>query len=241
MSSSRARRLARFVLGLAACLMSLAPAASGQNPGATRPEGPLESRQADRDELRRVMHENRIETGRTRPGLALYLSDAGLAFSRAIEGWMRSLLPGFAGVTAPWIEAALTVASVLVLLALIVLLIRRATRRRTRPSATPVAAARQLPAEGPQDPIVEWDAELTRRLAGGDVTGAAMALWWWLATRLVGERADASWTSRELLQRAGRRDLTARIQDLDRMLYGAASPSTGDVQRLWQELREVTG
>ncbi len=82
---------------------------------------------------------------------------------------------------------------------------------------------------------------MRRRLEAGDVSAAVEALWWWLASGLVADRAEPSWTSRELVARAGRQDLLADVRRLDRMMYGAARPSADDVSRLWSDLREAVG
>ena len=93
------------------------------------------------------------------------------------------------------------------------------------------AAAPSLP------PGADWEGELERRLARGDVPAALEALWWWLAGRLEAPAAEASWTTRELVVRAGRRDLLRLVMPLDRLLYGAGQPSEGEVRGLFASLR----
>ncbi|MCP4657846.1 MAG: hypothetical protein GY856_20760, partial [bacterium] len=84
-----------------------------------------------------------------------------------------------------------------------------------------------------------WEAELGRHLAGGDVTAALEALWWWLACGLLPRDVDPSWTTRELISHAGRWDLAAWVRRLDRMIYGAEPPAVDEVRRFWGDLREV--
>ena len=73
------------------------------------------------------------------------------------------------------------------------------------------------------------------------MAAACEALWWWLARSLLADPVEASWTSRELLVHAGRRDLTPGVRHLDRLIYGAVPPSPDDVRGLWGELREALG
>ena len=77
-----------------------------------------------------------------------------------------------------------------------------------------------MPNPQPESSGPHWQSELERHLRHGDAAAATMALWWWLAGRLVGDRAKASWTSRELVHRAGRRNLIPAVRRLDHMLYG---------------------
>ena len=200
---------------------------------------PLE---ADRELLRRTMAQTRVATGRPTPGLMSWASDAGLAFSRWMAGWMERVLPGFSRRLAPLLEPAMMVLLALLAAALCVFLARYALerwRRRTRPvGQEPVE---QLgPTTGPPA-THDWAGELERRLGRGDVALAIEALWWWLASGLVADRAEPSWTSRELVTRAGRRDLLAAVRRLDRMMYGAARPQADEVHRLWSDLREAVG
>jgi hypothetical protein len=75
-----------------------------------------------------------------------------------------------------------------------------------------------------------WKAEIEARLASGDVAGALEAFWWWLASSLSLESAvDASWTTRELLAKARRRELLGLGARLDVLMYGPRIPSSDDV------------
>ena len=85
---------------------------------------------------------------------------------------------------------------------------------------------------------VDWRAELEVRLEGGDAAGALEALWWWLAVRLEQVEAEASWTTRELVHRAGRRDLLPLVRRWDRLVYGGGEPDIDGVRGLWSGLRE---
>ena len=149
---------------------------------------------------------------------------------------MDYLRPRFARLFGRLTEPILKLLLALSAAALLVFAVRR-WRRRAPPPATPV---RRLDDEAPTA-APSWEAELRRNLLKGDAAAAAEALWWWLASLLVGERAEPSWTSRELISRAGRRDLTPGVRRLDRLIYGAGDPRAEDVDRLWNDLREAVG
>ncbi len=214
------------------------PPGGTANPAAARPE-PLA---ADPERLRRTMAEARVATGRPRPGLSLWARDAGAAFSHWMADWMQRTLPRYARRLAPFFEPAVMVLLALLSALLLAFLASVALDRwRRRRQAETEPAVRSLAATGEPQAARDWEAEIRRRLADADVAAAIEALWWWLASRLVGERAEPSWTSRELIQRAGRRDLRTAVRRLDRMIYGGGRPETGDVRRLWRDLREAVG
>lgn len=200
---------------------------------------------ADAAGLRQVLVEHRIETARPRPGLALYMRDAGLAFSERLARWIAGVLPRLARFEGPMIEQVLKLLLALMAAALLGFSIRFALLRwRQRPRVRPPGPIREI--DGAADeprirPAAYWEAELRRRLDAGEVAAATLALWWWLASGLVGDRARPSWTTRELIARAGRRDLTPGVRRLDRMIYGNERPSAESVDRLWRELREALG
>lgn len=236
MSPMPARAVARLLATavLAVCLPPLALATAPDDP-------PPPAQTGDREQLRQVMLDARIATDRSKPSLALWARDAGVAFSRWMSEWMERVLPGFARVAMPWVEPAMMILLALLAAILFALLARYAFDRWRRrmpgpsPDVEPLAAAAKPAAER------DWAGELRRRLANGDAAGGIEALWWWLASRLVADRAEPSWTSRELVARAGRRDLLAAVRRLDRMMYGAAQPSAGEVGRLWSDLEEAVG
>ena len=227
--------LARAAVAVAIAT-ALLPAAGATSENATPHPAALEG---DRDQLRQVMLEARIATDRSRPGLTLWARDAGVAFSRWMSGWMERVLPGFARVAMPYVEPALIVILALLATVLLIFLARFALDRwrRRAPAANPGVV--DLGATVKPPAARDWGEELRRRLASGDVAGGIEALWWWLASRLVADRAKPSWTSRELVTRAGRRDLLSAVRRLDRMMYGAARPSTDEIGRLRNDLEEA--
>ena len=214
---------------------SVSHSAKAQPPAAL----PLE---ADRELLRQAMLEARIATDRSRPGLTSWARDAGLAFSRWVGGWMESALPGINQWLAPLLEPALTVLLTLLATLLLALAVRFAFehwRRRLPVEAS--APVQHLGITADEAAARDWEGELRRCLGKGDVAASIEALWWWLANGLVADRAEPSWTSRELVVRAGRRDLLADVRRLDRMMYGATQPQVSEVNRLWSDLRKALG
>jgi hypothetical protein len=88
-----------------------------------------------------------------------------------------------------------------------------------------------------------WRAELERHLADGRIADALEALWWWLARSLAGDRAEADWTSRDLVAQARRQDLREELRDivrrLDAFTYGPRPPGVEDLRRLVGRLEEA--
>ncbi len=201
----------------------------------------LQAEDADRELLDQVLAESRTATTPPRPGISLYVRDAGVAFSSWLTELLDRFLPGFSRM-ADWFLAGswgLLIAVLVVVLVLVgIALARRWWRHRPAPRAVP-APALPMEEEVPSWSPERWEEELKRRLAAGEVAAAVEALWWWLATRLLDRGADPSWTSRELLARAQRPDLRPWIQRLDRMIYGPESPPAEDVRLLFRDLREA--
>lgn len=225
-------------LVLAAVLLALVPA----SPAAADELARAEPAAADRELLRAVMAAERVETETPRPGLMLYLRDVMVVISRAMERWLGRVLPGLSDLAGPLANFALQLLGLALALVLLLALARYLRRRlAARPAApAPAAPFERLPVAGVDGGSAEqWRERLHRRLGEGRVDEAVEALWWWLASVLVPRGAEPSWTSRELLGRAGRGDLLPLVRRLDRMLYGAARPSTGEVDGLWRALREA--
>lgn len=211
--------------------------------GQDQSQGP-EPAAGDREELREIFREYDLRTAPEKPGVAIYFRDLMYA---VVGAFMDRLGPGLVGLVA---AVARVGAQVLFLLALGLLaailartLYNQYQRRRARAlRQAPVTATRASMGEEPDDPGSDgWAEELRRRLAAGEVAPACAALWWWLARTLMPGRVESSWTSRELLTRAGRTDLRAPAARLDRMIYGADAPTVKDVQGLWLDFEASTG
>lgn len=187
-----------------------------------------------------------------RPGLsaAAYFADLGEAVARGIGWLLESLIDAAGGaVSGEFLVGALGLSFALAVLLLVFLLLRLGLKRTPRSRPVELAAASAAP-ELP--PGADWEAEVEARLVRGEIRPALEALWWWLADRLSGlpsptepaaatggRPAQPSWTTRELVQRAGRRDLLRAVVPLDRFLYADAHPSAADVRGLLGQLRGV--
>lgn len=195
---------------------------------------------ADRGALEQVVAAGVVTAPET-PSFAAYARDLGVAVTEWVFDRLSRLAPGMDALV---VEIARVGAGVVFAVALVLLgvLLARVLRdqlaRRTPPEAPVTMVADVAGAERPRG---DGAAELRRRLAAGDVAGACEALWWWLARALAGDAVESSWTCRELLERTGRRDLTAPVRRLERMVYGTAAPAVDDVRRLWHELEEAVG
>jgi len=171
------------------------------------------------------------------PGLTQYVQDTTFRLATRLAEWVGGLfgdLARFVGSGGLWFLAILFAA----LGGLILLLLGRAlaSRRKGRSVAAAVVV-RAAPEADSGWSDGQWEDELRRRIEDGAGAEAATALWWWLASRLVPTGVDGAWTSRELLERAGRSDLQPGLRSLDRLLYGALKPVVAEVATLWDELR----
>lgn len=189
---------------------------------------------ADRDLLERVMTEANVERSLSAPFWSVYSVDLGRALSRALArrfghffGWLESQGRAF-----QWLAWGLLV---VLALALAILLVRAVRRPRARAAFVEPRKSPQATATAPRDREA-WRAELERRLGEGEVAGALAALWWWLARSLIGGEIDGAWTTRELLERSDRSDLSPLGRALDRMVYGPTRPASTDVRLLLDRL-----
>jgi hypothetical protein len=187
--------------------------------------------EANRALVEEAVRQGGVATERPSPGIAEY----GAELAAALEEVVRTLAEAVGGaVPDNFLVGCLGFFFVLTVLLVFWLLLRIWLKRRKPAAAVELAPASAAP---PLPPGADWEGEVERRLASGEVHGALEALWWWLAGRLEAPAAEASWTTRELVQRAGRRDLLRLVMPLDRLLYGAGQPSTGEVRGLFETLR----
>ena len=188
----------------------------------------------DRGLLERLLAESRVQTTPPGPSATDYLTTVAEAFAQ----WLASKIELLGGLLhippvllygVAWSLLAL----ITILLALAVLRLVRTRRPRTIPGTPESGEPLPQPAARPE----AWALELERRLKGADARAALEALWWWLARALKGTEAEPSWTTRELLTRAGRADLLAEGRVLDRLLYGAQPPVMTEVRGLASRLQ----
>lgn len=174
-------------------------------------------------------------------GWGEYLAHLGGSLMRAAAGFLFRVveaLPLPAGW--PRVLAVTVVGAALVLLVVVVVRAVLARRRKRREAEAGSPEVIVLP-DGGRDPAPErdaaaWRAELEAQLAAGRVAEALAAAWWWLARALAGERADPSWTGRELLAHSGRRDLLPVVRRLEAFTYGGRRPAPAELSRLADDL-----
>jgi hypothetical protein len=191
---------------------------------------PLAYHLADGETVRRILHETGVATKPAGPPLTSYFG----AWIEALVRWIAGLFAEMPGIAGGIRNAALVIAIVTVALALTLValsIVRGARRRRPRAPSEPRPGGTEIPEDAPppRDRFA-WRARIEARLARGDVAGALEALWWWLASSLPLESdADESWTTRELLVKAGRHELLGLSGTLDVLMYGPRAPLPGDV------------
>jgi len=187
---------------------------------------------ADQELMRRVLEEQAVARALPPPSWTEYLLHVVRTVLETVLGPLLRHIP-LAGAARVLLIAVLAVA-VLALAALVVRALRRRARRASEAAPPAAAGAPPTPARAP-DPVA-WRTQLDAHLDRGDVAAALDALWWWLATTVVRGAVDPSWTTRELLARAGRTDLGALSGALDRLTYAAARPQPADVRAFAERL-----
>jgi hypothetical protein len=192
---------------------------------------PLTAASVDIQLLEEIYRVERVDTSDPSQGTSAYLGHLlNTALSKLFEGlgWVVDAFLGSSGTTRPLALALVAIAALAVVVALVRFLLARVRCRRGELpfSAEPTPAA----AGAAQSDAPGWRLELGRRLAAGDLRAALEAAWWWLASSLVGPRADPAWTTRELLLAADRRDLGSSGRQLDAMLYGEREVDGGALE-----------
>jgi hypothetical protein len=188
-------------------------------------------REGNSELARRVLAETHVATTPSGPRIADYF---GVLLESALRSIATALAATFAG--AGGVLPVLRLVALAIVLAAVVLVlfsvIRRVLARRRRdfsPAGSRIDVAGAAPR---RRDAAAWRREIEVRLAGGDVAGALEALWWWFAESLsatIADPVDSSWTTRELLVRAARRDLARVGVELDILLYGLRRPTASDV------------
>jgi hypothetical protein len=190
---------------------------------------------ADRAVLERVLTSSGVERTPVPPESS-YLGEL---VRTALEALVQGLEKGARMVHVP---AQALIAAAFVAVAVALFLIVRALLPYLRllgrkAPGTPALVA--MPAPAAELDAAGWRAELDRRLAAGRSAEALEAAWWWLARSLAGSRALADWTSRDLVIRAGRPDLTALVRRLDAFIYGPHRPAPDEVRGLVSRLEDA--
>lgn len=191
---------------------------------------------ADRAVLDRVLAGSGVDTAPAPPDSS-YLGELGDAVKRA---FIDAILAGGKMLNLP---RPVVYGIAVVLLGLAVLLLLRMVMARVRAGGRQdqeagSVAAGEGPVPAPRD-AAGWRAELERRLAEGRIPEALEAAWWWLARSVAGEKAEPDWTSRDLLARARRRELTPLVRRLDAFIYGPRQPEADELRALVGRLEET--
>lgn len=202
--------------------------AAAPTPGAW----PAPAIEADRALVEEAVRQGGVATERLSPRVADYAYE----LTAYLGGLLERLIKAAGGaVPESFGVGCLGFIVVLALLLACWLALRMWLRRsKKEPAAVELAPASSAPA---LPPGADWEGELEGRLVRGEVHAALEALWWWLAGRLGAPAAESSWTTRELVARAGRRDLLRLVTPLDRLIYGAGQPTAGEVRGLFDTLR----
>jgi hypothetical protein len=193
---------------------------------------------ADPALVEQVLRDARVERRLAETGWSEYVLELALALRRAIADSLDSLLRLPPGARAGVKVAAITLAGLVVLLALAWAM--RAWLARRRPAAAGPGDVSTLPRAAAQERGPEaWGAELAHRLGRGEAGAALEALWWWLATSITDGRVDPAWTSQELVLRCHRPQLLPHVRVLDRLTYGGRRAELEEVRHLASRLREA--
>jgi hypothetical protein len=202
---------------------------------------PLAPAPADLAVLRDVVSRTRVDRVPAGPSLGEYTRALAEAFGRWLGGAFDRT-PGLAG----GLELAARIAALAVLaaaLCLIAISLWRGLRRWARPRGATVPHLEWRVAPGPERIPLDretWGRRLEERLASGDLAGALEALWWWVAASLsLDEGVEPSWTTRELLARAGRPELAPAASSLDVLMYGRAPANAAEIRACRTRLEEV--
>lgn len=191
---------------------------------------PVAYHPADGEMVRRILAETGVATKPAGPPLTAYVG----AWIEAVMRWVAGFFKERPGLADGILGAAIIIAVLTVALALtlvVLSIVRRVRGRAPRGPSVPRLAWTETPEGAPplRDRLA-WKAEIEARLSRGDIAGALDAFWWWLASSLPLESdVDASWTTRELLVKARRRELLGLGARLDVLMYGPRIPSPGDV------------
>lgn len=207
---------------------------------ASGPDVPeLSGTPADPETIAQALQETRVDTRPPEPSLREWFQ---AVMDRAMVALLDALSPSPAARrlinrSASGLSLAL-VATALVMLA--TLLIRTWRQRLRNATASEVDRIEGLPLAGTAPETAQgWWGALERALAAGRVAEGVAALWWFVATALVGPAVEPSWTTSELVERSGRRDLARLLRRLDALAFGPRPPDEAQVRRLASELKDA--
>ena len=186
-----------------------------------------------KDELRRLLLEDQTAIEAPRPGPFTYMYDAGRHVTELFFSWLSGHFTNIGGWVAQVVTYGTRILLVVLSIALVVLTVRHL--RRQQGSAMPKIVGSPEQPRPERLGVEHWRRELLARLEAQDGAGALKALWWWWACVLEARDVDPSWTTRELLQATGRRDLRPVGRHFDFLAYGTDRVSVAEVRGLWGE------
>jgi hypothetical protein len=195
---------------------------------------------ADHALVRRVLEQERIAHALPAPDWSEYLVELARAVLEALPDAIapaRDAIAGL-GISMETVAAVLGGVVTVTLVSLAAIVVWRMLRR-TRPGGrfAEVADAAAV-REAPRDPS-RWRALFEEHLRAGRIAEALEAAWWWLAASISRGPVDPSWTSGELLARAGRADLRSWASRLDRKTYGPLRPAPDDLRDVVEGLESA--
>jgi hypothetical protein len=194
---------------------------------------------ADHALLEKAVRDTRVDTRPPEPSILEWVR---FVVGRAV-GWVLKAIDPGAGArevitdVVTWASLAVVATALATLAVALRRLWRRRLRRPDLAGAGFTAGTDLTAGKDPRDAATWWG-RLQDALGDGAPDAALAALWWWLATALVGSGADPSWTSRQLLERTGRRDLRRLVGRLDALAYGPVPPGMDAIRHLAHELAE---
>jgi hypothetical protein len=192
---------------------------------------------ADAATVERLLEQTGADRRPPGPDVLAYLN----AISTAVGDWILEKALADPFVLEAMFQGAgwLGVALIAVALALLVMALLR--QRRRQPRVQPDVDGRVAGQERVVETVdaAAWWPLVEQSLARGSTAAGLRALWWWLARALAGVDAEASWTGRDLLRRAGREELDGLVQRLETLIYGPEPATVADVRGLAAALREA--
>lgn len=141
---------------------------------------------------------------------------------------VHALGPG-AQIWLAWLVVALA-------LVLVVAVAVRALRAlRHEPQTLGLEAVRPRKAMRAHSPQ-EYRRDALAALERGDARGALTSVWWWFASAALNDQPDSALTTHDVIARSRRHDLREPARVLDRLRFGAATPTPPEVRRLLSDL-----
>lgn len=196
---------------------------------------------ADHAALEQIAQQQHVIIRPPAPSFQLYFGERLQQLSQWLSSILTSILNRFSTFAASFPLFALILAGGVLLLGLILIFYFLASQLHRKHQPTTRAPGSNLEEHNiptPRD-ADSWKASFARALASGEISFAMESLWYWIASLLVGEIPDPSWTSPEMLQACARGDLLTLFQRLDRWRYGPEAPVVSSLQELAADMERA--